>query len=45
MHEACKKRRKSNMHEEKQRGAQADHPSCDRVRVFYKDCNNYKPIK
>jgi hypothetical protein len=32
--EACKKRRKSNMQEKKQRGVHADKPNHDRVRVF-----------
>jgi hypothetical protein len=32
--EACKKRRKSNMQEEKQCGAHADRPNHVRVRVF-----------
>jgi hypothetical protein len=42
---ACKKRRKNNMQKEKRHGTQADKPTHDRVRVFYKDCNDYKPIK
>jgi hypothetical protein len=42
---ACRKRRKSRMQEEKQRGAQAGKHNHNRVRVFYKDCKVYKPIK
>jgi hypothetical protein len=43
--ETCKKRRKNNIYKENQRGAQEDMPNHDRVRVFEKHCNNYKPIK
>jgi hypothetical protein len=42
---ACRKRRKSSMKEEKQRGAQAINPNHNRVRVFDKDCNDYKFVK
>jgi hypothetical protein len=41
----AEKRRKSNMQEEKQCGTHADRPNHVRVRVFDKDCNDYKPIK
>jgi hypothetical protein len=41
----CKKRRKISMQEEKQRGTQKDKANHDRVRVFDKNCNNYKAIK
>jgi hypothetical protein len=40
---ACKKLRKRSMQEEKQRGAQEGKPNHDRVRVFEKYCNCYKP--
>jgi hypothetical protein len=43
--ETCIKKRKSSMQEEKQRGKQEGNPNHDRVRVFVKDCNCYKPIK
>jgi hypothetical protein len=43
--EACRKRRKSSMQEEKKRGEEADKPNHNRVRVFDKDCNGYKPVK
>jgi hypothetical protein len=43
--EACRKRRKSNMQEKKQRGTQVGKPNHDRVRVFYKDCNECTPKK
>jgi hypothetical protein len=33
------------MQEEKQRGTQADKTNHTRVRVFDKDCNDYKPVK
>jgi hypothetical protein len=36
---------KTSMQEEKQRGTQADKPNWDRVRVFDKDCNDYKHVK
>jgi hypothetical protein len=38
-------RRKSNMKEEKKHGEKEGNPSHDRVRVFDKDCNGYKPVK
>jgi hypothetical protein len=41
----AEKRRKSSMQEEKQRSVQEDKPNHDRVRVFEKYCNGYKPIK
>jgi hypothetical protein len=41
----CIKRRKSNMQEENPCGKEAGKPNHDRVRVFVKDCNGYKPIK
>jgi hypothetical protein len=41
----CRKRRKSNIQGEKKRGVQVDKPNHDRVRVFDKDCNRYKPKK
>ena len=41
----AEKRRKSSMQEEKKHGAQESKPNHDRVRVFNKDCNNYKPIE
>jgi hypothetical protein len=43
--EACRKRRKNNIHEEEKRGAHANMPNYGRVRVFVKDCNGYKPVK
>jgi hypothetical protein len=43
--ETCRKRRKTNMQEEKKRGTHADRINRDRVRVFDKHCNDYKPIK
>jgi hypothetical protein len=43
--ETCIKRRKINMQEENKRGAQVVKPNHDRVRVFYKDCKGYKPVK
>jgi hypothetical protein len=43
--EACRKRRKISMQEEKKCGAQADKTNHNRVRVFYKDCNRYNPVK
>jgi hypothetical protein len=43
--EACRKRRKSSMQEEKQRDTHADMPNHVRVRVFDKDCNGYKPVQ
>jgi hypothetical protein len=33
------------MHDEKQCGTQVGKPNHDKVRVFDKDCNGYKPIK
>jgi hypothetical protein len=36
---------KSNMQGEKQCGEKEGKPNHDRVRVFDKDCNVYKPIK
>jgi hypothetical protein len=42
---ACKKRRKINMQEEMQRGAQAGRPNHDRFRVVDKDCNGYKHVE
>jgi hypothetical protein len=41
MHE----RKENNMQEEKQSGTKACKPNHDRVRVFDKDCNDYKPVK
>jgi hypothetical protein len=41
----CRKRRKSNMQEEKPHGEEADKPNHIRVRVFDKDCNGYKLVK
>jgi hypothetical protein len=43
--EACRKRRKNSMHEEKQCGTHADRPNRVRIRVVDKDCNNYNTIK
>jgi 3-methyladenine DNA glycosylase Tag len=43
--ETCEKRRKSSMQEEKKHDVQAGKPNRDRVRVFEKYCNDYKPIK
>jgi hypothetical protein len=42
---ACRKRRKRSMQDEKQCGTQVGKPNHDKVRVFDKDCNGYKPIK
>jgi hypothetical protein len=42
--ETCSKRRKSNMKEENKHVVKAGKPNHDRVRVFDKDCNIYKPI-
>jgi hypothetical protein len=39
----CKKRRKNNMQEEKQCGAQTNKPNHVRVRVFDQDCKGYNP--
>jgi hypothetical protein len=41
----AEKEGKASMQEEKQCGVQEDKPNHDRVRVFDKDCNGYKPIK
>jgi hypothetical protein len=41
--EACIKRRKRCMQEEKQRGAREYKPNHVIVRVFDKYCNDYKP--
>jgi hypothetical protein len=43
--EECKKRRKSSMQKEKKHGTQENKPNCNRVTVFDKDCNSYKPKK
>jgi hypothetical protein len=37
--------RKSNMQEEKHARREGRKPNHDRVRVFDKDCNDYKPVK
>jgi hypothetical protein len=41
----AEKRRKSSMQEEEQRDKKEGNPNHDRVRVFFKDCNDYEPIK
>jgi hypothetical protein len=43
--EEYKKRRKSIMQKEKKHGVQEIKPNFNRVRVFDKDCNSYKPKK
>jgi hypothetical protein len=41
----CEKRRKNNMQEETSRGEEEGKLNHVRVRVFYKYCNEYNPIK
>jgi hypothetical protein len=43
--EACQKRRKRSMQEEKQCGAQTVKPNHDRVRVLDNHCNEYELMK
>jgi hypothetical protein len=38
------KKKKNNMQEEKPHGEEVGKPNHDRVGVFDKDCNGYKPV-
>jgi hypothetical protein len=43
--EACRKRWKSSTQKKTQHGKKEEKPNRNRVRVFDKDCNGYKPEK